>query len=188
MTQKKKSIEKLVDWAAFGEDTAGTMMTYYKQLFQLAHDDAGNLLTDLVDFDLSNPNIKKTLDSLATNIKGITDTMKDEVRALTDQATEEGWSTKQLADAIREKGVTSSAERAAMISRTETATAYSAGSVLAYKSAGVEKKKWLAEDDAPDDDCQFVGEIVGIDEDFSIGHQYPPALPYCRCAVTPVLD
>jgi hypothetical protein len=182
MTQKKKSIEKLVDWAAFGEDTAGTMMTYYKQLFQLAHDDAGNLLTDLVDFDLSNPNIKKTLDSLATNIKGITDTMKDEVRALTDQATEEGWSTKQLADAIREKGVTSSVSRASMISRTETGTAYNLGAMIAYESAGVDKVQVLDGDE--DETCAAAdGQVWTLDEarDNPLGH------PNCTRAFTPYL-
>lgn len=181
MTQKKKSIDKLVDWDAFGEDAAGTMMTYYKQLFQLAHDEAGNLLTDLVDFDLSNPNIKKTLDSLATNIKGITDTMKDEVRALTDQATEEGWSTKQLADAIREKGVTSSVSRASTIARSETREAYNQGSILAYESAGVEKVQALDSDN--DEECAARdGQIYTLEEAAAIQPH-----PNCVLAFAPYL-
>lgn len=182
-------VEGLVDWTKFGEEIADKMGAFYQQLFTLSYDDAGNLLSDdTLELDMSNPNVKKTMDRLLKKIKAVADTTKEEIRGLVGQATEEGWSTTELAKRIREHGDQMSKSRSEMIARTESATAYSAGSVLAYQDAGVTKKKWQAEADAPDDDCQIDGETVGVDESFSNGLDYPPAHPNCRCAVAPVVE
>lgn len=180
---------KNVNWDALGKQLAEEMMPFYEQLFALSYDDIGNVMGEAIDFDLSNPLIKKTLDGLATKIKDVAGTTRDEVRSLVGQATEEGWSADTLAAKIREHGEVTSKSRALMIARTETATATSAGAVLAFKEAGVTKKQWSAAGDAEDEDCAAIdGEIVDVDEEFSNGVAYPPAHPNCRCSVIPVIE
>jgi SPP1 gp7 family putative phage head morphogenesis protein len=78
--------------------------------------------------------------------------------------------------------------RAMTIARTETMRASNEGQKQLWNQArekgllsGKEKKVWIASD--PCDDCEAVdGEIVGIDEDFSVGDE-PPLHPNCRCTI-----
>lgn len=95
--------------------------------------------------------------------------------------------------------------RSEMIARTETARAFSTGSITAWKSTGVvERKIWHAAGDA----CPFCldlnGTVVGLEENFfdedeihttkwrghqlEMGHGYaavngPPLHPNCRCVL-----
>ncbi|MBV8060593.1 MAG: phage portal protein [Alphaproteobacteria bacterium] len=117
----------------------------------------------------------------------IDDATREMLRGDIAQAMEEGWSNDQLADALSENYAFSD-ERAMAIARTETATADMQGNLTLYKQSGlVDKKEWVA---APDccDECQDVdGEIVGIDESFSIGEDMPPGHVNCRCTCLPIL-
>jgi SPP1 gp7 family putative phage head morphogenesis protein len=154
----------------------------------LAATDAQDALGVDLAFDLNNPRVLDTLASLAKKVKGVADTTKDEIRALVGQATQEGWSPADLASAIRAHGVTASASRAHLIAVTETASAYSAGSVLAYQDSGVVSgKQWIITDDACEICAPLADKIVALDESFADGIDYPGAHPACRCAIAPVL-
>jgi SPP1 gp7 family putative phage head morphogenesis protein len=74
---------------------------------------------------------------------------------------------------------------------TETATAYSMGSLLAYAQSGVvESVEWLATIDKQTcPDCRALdGETRALaDATFSDGTAHPPHHPRCRCALAPIL-
>jgi gas vesicle protein len=139
------------DWDGLGDDLAGIMRPYYADLFGLAYDDANDVLPTQVSFDLSNPHIKKTIDGLAKRIKGVSATMKEDVRGWVERGTEEGLTTKQIAEQIRSKAEDIGKSRSEMIARTESATAYNLGGIHAYEDGGISKVEVLDGDD--DEDC-----------------------------------
>lgn len=116
----------------------------------------------------------------------IDETTREEVNTLVGQATEEGWSNDELADALEESGAFSSA-RAEMIARTETAMADVQGNLAGWKESGVvEGKEWSVSQDEVCDECNALdGVVVPLDGSFPNGD--PPLHPNCRCDVLPVM-
>jgi HK97 family phage portal protein len=171
-----------------GTEIAALLRKYYPLLLEQAATDAQDRLGVDLAFDLNNPRVLDVLTTLAKKVRGVADTTKDEIRQLVGQATQEGWSPADLASAIRAHGVTASATRAHLIAVTETASAYSAGSVLAYQESGVvQGKQWIITDDACPICAPLADKIVALDESFADGIDYPGAHPACRCAIVPVL-
>ena len=125
------------DWAAHGARLRELYADAYKEIFGLAYADANGELSTNVSFDVSNPAIKRALDRLGKEITGVANTTRDDIMRLVDRQTEEGWSMGELAKAILEQGDINSVSRAAMIARTESATAYNVGATYAYEDAGV---------------------------------------------------
>lgn len=152
--------ERAVEWAA---DRAA-------DLVGMKRDENGEWIT--------NPNPKWAID----------DTTRGAIQDLVTQATEEGWTNDQLADAIGDSVAFDDA-RAEMVARTETAFADVAGNLEGYRASGVvQGKRWILGDEACDA-CQALdGVTVGLDEAFpGEGGDGPPLHPNCRCDVTPVL-
>lgn len=175
------------DWDGVADGLSNIMSDFYPDILKLAYTEADALLPVRVAFDLANPRVKDVIGELAKKIRNVSDTVRDDARRVVSDGLDRGDSIGSIAKALRQYGVTDSKSRSDMIARTETATAYSRGSLLAYGDAGVKRKKWLAEDDAPDSECQIDGEIVDLDESFSNGLDSPPVHPNCRCAVAPVI-
>ena len=116
---------------------------------------------------------------------------RDQIRALVGRQASEGWSIAQLAKEIRTLGGIESRKRAVVIARTETASAYSRGSLLAYQESGVvEKVEWLATiDDATCPDCEGLhGTTAKLGKAFGDGTLFPPRHPNCRCSLAPVIE
>jgi len=169
-------------------DGIGTLMRrFYPILLGDAYQDASAILALDLEFDLANDLIQTLLTDLVQNVRGITETTRDQIQGLLGKQAEEGWSIEQLADAIRQTGATSSVSRSELIARTETATAYSRGSILAYQESGVVTgMEWLTAD-SPCPICDPLnGMVVALDKTFD-GIPYPPAHPGCRCAIAPVV-
>lgn len=177
------NVNTLVNWDEMGDDVAETMKPYYAQLFELSYDDAGSVIGDALDFDLSNPQVKKTLSSLAKQIKSVADTTRDEIRGLVGRATEEGWSVGKLAAQIREHGDNMSKSRSLLISRTESGTGYNLGATLAYEQAGLSKVDVLDGDD--DEACSSVN---GTTQTLEWARANPLGHPNCTRAFLPHLD
>ena len=80
--------------------------------------------------------------------------------------------------------------RANNISRTEIVTASNQGRYISWLQAAdaglidpaTAMKEWVAEADACPDCAEIDTELVGLEEDFSIGELMPPAHPSCRCS------
>lgn len=123
-------------------------------------------------------------------IDPITQTTKDGLRRLIGQALVDGWSGRQLADAIEASDLFS-ADRAARIASYELAQATSQGNLAAWQRSGVAMgKKWLIGNlhDA-DDECDenVAAGVIPLDALFPSGHDAPPAHPNCACVVVPVV-
>lgn len=113
---------------------------------------------------------------------------REMLRSAVTEALEAGWSNDKLADALADSHAFSE-QRAEMIARTETARADVEGNLAGYRALGVQRKQWLASEDACEDCEALDGQAVGIDDSFGEhGGFGPPAHPLCRCDLLPVLD
>lgn len=176
------------DFEGAGDAVEKLLRPYYEELLGVAYDDADELLPVNVSFDVGSSHIEEAIDGLAKRIRGVADTTRDDVRRWVDLGTSEGLSMAQIAEQIRGQADIQSKSRALAIARTETAQAYSAGSVLAYKEGGLTKKQWLATADSCDLCAEMDGEVAEMDKDFSGGVAHPPLHTNCTCAVSPVVD
>jgi SPP1 gp7 family putative phage head morphogenesis protein len=165
------------------------MRRFYPLILERAFGDA-SLAGIPVAFDLDNPAIQDALDQLAREVQSITETTRADIQALVGRQAAEGWSVEQLADAIAGLAGEHSAARATAIARTETARAYSLGSVTAFRESGVVSAiEWLT---APTDACPICaplnGQRTALDTPFSGGIPFPPAHTNCRCTILPVVE
>lgn len=170
-----------------GTEIATVMRRFYPLVLEQAAADVQDQLGVDLAFNLNNPAVLQVLDTLAGQVRDVADTTRDEIRTLTGQATQEGWSPAKLASAIRDHGVTASKTRSELISITESARAYSQGSLLAYQESGVvQGTQWITTDPCPI--CAPLdGKVVELGGVFADGIDAPPAHPRCRCALIPVL-
>lgn len=167
-----------------------TLSRFYPDLLQRAFDDAGLALDQDIAFDLENRRVQDVLDELATLVTRVSDTTRQEIRDLVGRQAAEGWDLTQLADAIEALAEGHSESRAARIARTETASAYSRGSLLAYADSGVVTQvEWLtALDDLTSPACRALsGQRVALGAVFSDGTPHPPQHPNCRCTLLPIV-
>jgi SPP1 gp7 family putative phage head morphogenesis protein len=157
---------------------------------ELAFSDAEIALDVQLDFSVENKLVQAVLDELATLVTRITDTTRDDIRELIGKQAAEGWSIDRLAKELIAAGAVSSSYRAKMIARTETASAYSKATILAYQiSDVVDSIEWLATID--DDTCEHCvalnGTTTKLGKAFADGTDHPPRHPNCRCAVSAIL-
>lgn len=113
--------------------------------------------------------------------------VRDTIRQKVEQALEEGWSEKELQEAIEGGRIWD--WRSDMIARTETAFALNAGTASIYKKAGVERVliydgPGCLIDGHDDDEAGVDGEVWTVEEwmDNPIGH------PNCRRDAGPILE
>lgn len=171
-----------------GDGIAALMKAFHQAMLEDAFADAADAGIG-VAFSLSNPYVQTTLDGLAKQVRGVAETTRDDIRVLVGKQADEGWSLEQLQKEIRAKGEIASRSRALLIARTETASAYSQGSIAAYKASGVVKgTAWLiGPDSCPE--CQALdGLTAELGAEFAPGVTGPPAHPNCTCVLTPVLE
>lgn len=169
-----------------GTAVAKLMRAFHVALIKDAFGDAADLG---VSFDLDNPFVQTVLKDLAKKVRGVAETTKQEIRDLVGKATENGWSIEQIQKEIREKGEIASRSRAILIARTETAAAYSQGSIAAYRASGVvTQTEWLLGPD-PCEICQALdGTRADLGDEFTDGISAPPAHPNCTCALSPIVE
>lgn len=171
-----------------GAAIAKLMAPFYRELLKEAFGDAADAGIT-VAFDLDNPFVQQTLASLAKKVKGVAETTKQEIRDLVGRQADEGWSLERLQKEIRERGEIAGRTRAMLISRTETAAAYSQGSIAAYRASGVVKQtEWMLGPD-PCPECQSLdGARADLGEEFAPGVTGPPAHPQCTCVLSPLVE
>lgn len=170
-----------------GDDLAKLMRHRYLRALRLAYGDAATTLELDLAFDLDNPFVQEALDDLATEVRRVAETTREDIRVLIGKQADEGWSIDDLATEVEKLGEIQSPVRARLIAATETASAYSRGSILAYEESGVvDRLEWLTADPCPI--CEPLdGKLAELGEEFAPGIPYPPAHPGCRCAIAPVL-
>ena len=173
-----------------GDEWAAVMEQYYPLVLREAWNDAQDELGIALAFDLDNPLVQEVLDELAQQVTRIAETTRAEIQALVGRQADEGWSLARLADEIEALGAEISQQRAYMIAATETADAYTRGSLLAYEQSGVVVEvEWLVTQ--PCLTCSpLAGQTVKLGKRFDNGQGWsgygPPVHPFCRCAVSPI--
>lgn len=174
-----------------GTALATLVRRYYPLILEQAYSDANDVLGLDLAFDLANEQVQNVLGELAKLVTRVAETTKDEIAALIGKQAEEGWSIDRLADEIEALGEIHSKTRAVLIARTETAAAYSKGSLLAYQESGVVAQvEWLATlDDLTSPECAALhGTRAELGKAFRDGTLHPPRHPRCRCTLVPVLS
>jgi SPP1 gp7 family putative phage head morphogenesis protein len=147
--------------------------------------DSASVMGMNIAWDVANPRVQDTISGLAERVVMIDDSTKNMVRAAVARQTSEGRTMDQLAADIRAGNVEAfSKSRAVTIARTESAVAYSQGSVLAYRDAGIEKVEVMDGKDF-DDACRLAnGQIWSLD--YAMGHSIQH--PNCTRALLPVIE
>lgn len=157
---------------------------YTIELLRIAWEDASDDGIVTGSFDLDNPEVQKALKDIANRIKGIDDTTRDAIRAIIGQTELSVDEKRTMLQALMD----TSAARAEMISRTETADAVERGNHLAWRASGVVDRKEWALGPNPCPDCEPLGgKVVGLDDEFAPGVVHPPYHPNCTCASLPVV-
>jgi SPP1 gp7 family putative phage head morphogenesis protein len=119
-------------------------------------------------------------------IKSIAQTRMPDLEQAIGQAILHGDNADTLANRI--EPILRVQQRAGMIATTETARAVSAATQDTYKQQGIDRVTWEI---APDERVCVVCAAnhdagpTGRDEPFPSGDLYPPAHPWCRCALVP---
>ena len=142
-----------------------------------------------ISFDLLNPKFLNWIDEFGLDrAKGINITTKKKLRATLSQGISEGLSIPKLRDLISEVYSDAKGYRSILIARTETVTTVNSGALSTYKVGNIQQKEWLTQIDSRTRiaHIKLNGEIVGIDQPFSNGLQYPSE-PNCRCTILPII-
>jgi len=162
---------------------------YTIELLRLAWlDGSSSVGVVLGAFDVANESVQLILEALAQRVKGIDATTADTIQMIIGRQASEGWTLAQVRDELLARAVTESKTRADLIAVTETADAYSRGSMLAYRASGqVAGTEWLL-GPSPCEVCKPLGgKVVPLGEEFAPGVTHAPLHPRCTCAIAPVL-
>jgi len=129
-------------------------------------------------------------------VTGINNTTYNDIKNTVMKGANEGETMAQISDRIR-KVFKTSKKRATIIAQTETMAAVNETTYNRYKKEGVQKKQWVATNDAVTRPSHAAvnGEVVGINEMFSIGMKAPgdpsggaAEVIACRCVLLAVID
>jgi HK97 family phage portal protein len=170
----------------FGDSIAEIMRQFYPLLLERSWDNAVTQIGIELAFDLENPKVQEVLHLLALEVRGVSDTTRDEIRGIVGRMASEGISYDAAALEIVQLAGIHSEARARTIAVTESARAWTQGSILAWTESGeVDRMEWSAEPDCCPI-CRAVnGTVVPLGSPFQ--GLMPPAHPNCRCALLPVL-
>ena len=175
-----------------GTELDAIVRPMFKAALKSGFGDGTDLLSISMAFDLENVNVQRVLKDLLKKIKrDVPNTTIEAIRELVGKQAQEGWSIPQLADEILASGQINSPVRAQMIAHTETAAAYTKGSIVAYKESGVVKEvEWNSFlDERTSEICRELnGKRVKLGELFKGEFDGPPAHPNCRSAVLPIVN
>jgi HK97 family phage portal protein len=170
-----------------GSEITGWIRGFHVDLIELAFGDAADTLGMDLLFDVENENVQEVLGELAQLVSRVADTTRDDIAALVGISAQEGWSIDDLAAEILKLNEIQTPNRARLIARTETARAYSEGSLLGYADGGIEETEWLVSNPCPI--CEpLAGRTAPIGGEFAPGIRVPgDPHPACKCALAPVV-
>jgi len=140
----------------------------------------------LLSADGKEVRLRHLLDQFGIVIKSIASRRLDELAAVLADGLEEGRTPDEIGRAVR--GLVSDPVKARQIAITETARALSASSVAEYRDSGVLGKEWLHAADHDVCPACIANEDagpIGLDDLFPSKDPFPPAHPWCRCAIMP---
>lgn len=162
-----------------------------------------------LDITVDRPQVRSFVDDYAFKFAEKTSaTSAEDVRQVLIEGQKNGSTVDEVAAALKEKFKGWSDARAQMVAQTETIRSANRGAQLAYREAGIERKRWLASGDACKVCLAMNGRVMSIDEPFlAKGQEFnpvddagkailstpfstkyedietPPMHPNCRCTV-----
>ena len=152
-------------------------------------------------FDDSDKNVLDWIDNKrVTFATDVNETTRNQLKDALISAVDDGKTIQETADAVANvfaKVDTERAGRALTIARTETISANNAGQMFGYMQAGADKKEWVSsgDGDVRESHDTIDGEVVGIEDEFSNGLQFPgdpsgeaQEVINCRCTTAPVIE
>lgn len=162
-------------------------------LYEAVFEVGGSRVADLfgLDFTMEAPYVEKAIKARANQLAGqVTDTTYAAIKDALAAGAKAGESIPELAARVRHVFGVASTSRATTIARTEVLGGFNQSSSLVARELGSEivaGKEWIAtlDQNTRPDHAEANGQIVGIDEKFTVGGEemdYPDA-PNCRCTV-----
>lgn len=127
----------LVDWAEEERALSEILMRFYGTAGDLAAADATAFTGVEVAWDVANPNISRTMQSLGNRIKGISETTRLDVAKIVSDSLQEGVTIDELAGRLKTQFTETYRGRATTVARTESQVSYNTASVLSYQESGV---------------------------------------------------
>jgi SPP1 gp7 family putative phage head morphogenesis protein len=160
------------------------------------------------EWDTINPKFREWIEANGLlRAEGLNDTTEENLRKKIAASLQEGIDagegrgklSNRILDATDDVYDDMDRNRANLIARTESCATVNLGQMMTYKEDGVEKKEWLAtqDDRTRDSHTDADGQIVGIDEKFSVGADEMDAPGTgsdagencnCRCTILPVIE
>jgi SPP1 gp7 family putative phage head morphogenesis protein len=184
--QRKRAPDAILD---DGDLIERLMRRFYPQLIETAFDAANDVPGIDVLFNLDNPYVQDMIDILGHNVRRIAETTRADIQQVIGDAAAEGLSTDQTAARIRALGFTDSISRSTTIARSESASAYTGGSLAAYRQSGVVKEtEWLDSGDSCDICQALAGTRAALGDEFAPGVIGPPMHPNCTCSLSPLVE
>lgn len=188
--------------AAFGdaEDATTQRNLYFAWMSSMRGGQqlANKVMNASVGFNIVQPAFTAWIDEHGLEkASSINDTTKEDLSASLSSGIAAGETGPELESRISDQFDGVRDYRTERIARTESAGSMNFGSTATYKSAGVQKKSWLAvmDDRTREDHADADGQVVWIDETFDIGGeslQYPgdpsgsaEEVINCRCSLLP---
>lgn len=142
--------------------------------------------------------VKKTLKERATLFGlSVNTTTRDKITRAIADGLEAGDGVVAISDRVRGVYSDFSLSRADMIARTEATAGNNEGTLAGFKQSVATHKEWIAtaDDRTRDSHADIDGEVVGLNEKFSNGLNYPgdangePGETInCRCVIAPVIE
>lgn len=146
---------------------------------------AGEVVGMALPFRPGDAGVRAILDRAAERVTGIDETTRERLRTLVEASVDGGWSTGELAKAIRaDESAAFGKARAEMIARTETGTVLNEATVAGYRASGrVTKVKVYDGDD--DEPCASAN---GATWDLDEAEANPLGHPNCVRSFTAIID
>lgn len=141
-----------IDWMDELERLASVLEPHYARSGQLAFADVSRQVKVGVDWDLTNPNVRRVADRLAGRIVGINATTEADVRRVVTQALDEGLSNPQLAERLDGLFARTYRNRALTVARTESQVAYNSAAAAGYRETGLVREIQMFDNPDHEDD------------------------------------
>lgn len=190
-----KALDGAFDVAKENKLLAQISLPFIQEFVQEAGDQAMQTINPAEQFEITERVQKYIKERAKAMAKQVNDTTLEKLSRTLAEGLEAGEGIAKLTDRVNSVYEEYPTYRAEMIARTEATAANNRGFIESYDQSGVANaKEWIATNDANtrDSHASADGEIVGLEDSFSNGLEYPgdpsgdpSETVNCRCVLAP---